>query len=152
MPRTVVATAAALIAVLSLLTGTPAFAATSAGPSPQAQIDAAMAAMPGGTQTDADTVTWDGGTIELDVAGPNVVGSCATGSFCVYSGVSLSGSKISYAACGTYTVTAFTVKSIANARATGSVEAQNSSGTTLATVSAGGRLNTAPSGVTKVRC
>lgn len=152
MPRIAIATAALVAVLSSVLVGAPAFATTSADPSPQAQIDAAMSAMPGGTQTDADTVTWDGGTIELDVAGPNVVGSCATGSFCVYSGVSLSGSKISYAACGTYTVTAFTVKSIANARTTGSVEAQNSSGRVLATISAGGRLNSAPSGVAKVNC
>lgn len=126
----------------------------------QDQIDHALSEIPGGVQTGSNTVEWEDGAVTLTVADPNgsvlfAVGSCATGAYCAYSDLSLTGSKLSFTTCNTTVSTAALltgVRSIANARSTGYVQAKNGSGTTLATIYAGGQLNSAPTGVIQLRC
>lgn len=124
----------------------------------QARVDAVLASFPGGVQTGANTVEWDGGSVELTLApeglSPFAVGSCATGKYCVYNGVSLTGSKLFFSACNTTSSTSAigTVRSMANARSSGTVQGLSALGAVLTTVSAGGQVNSAPTGIEKVRC
>lgn len=155
MIRTTLATLG-VAALLALTTTVPANAAPDPLPQVsaaqlQTRITAVLDANPGGTQLNSHTVQWNDGDVTLDLA-PTAVGTCATGSFCAYSSPNLTGSKLSYATCSTYSVTAITVRSIANARSSGSIRAQNSGGSTLATVGAGAHLAVAPSGVVKLHC
>lgn len=151
---------AALIAVaVTPALPAPAVAAPADAASVQDVIDAALARAPGGVQTGPNTVEWEDGAIELTVADPAAVtvlavGSCATGAYCAYDGTSLTGSKLTFWTCDTVVSTSVlsSVGSIANARATGVVQARNSSGIPMATVSAGGQLASAPAGVTSLRC
>jgi hypothetical protein len=124
------------------------------------EIDQVLTQFPGGVRVAANVIEWEGGAVTLTLEAPGAfapmsVGSCATGSYCAYSGANLSGSKLSFTTCNTTVSTAAlggVVRSIANARSSGSVQARNSSGTTLATISAGGQLNSAPGGVSHLRC
>lgn len=85
----------ALIAcvVMALATATPAAAsATSTPASMQQRVNAVLAAEPGGIQTAWNEVSWDDGAIVLTLADETVpaaeasqVGTCASGTFCVYS-------------------------------------------------------------------
>ncbi|WP_448389856.1 peptidase inhibitor family I36 protein [Microbacterium aurum] len=73
----------------------------------QDRVDAVLAEFPGGTQTKANEISWDGGQMILTLAtgddsfAARAVGSCATGYYCAYSGYNLSGSKLSFSACNT---------------------------------------------------
>ena len=144
------------IAVAFAMAGTVSTAAAaSTDPYVEQQVAAAFDAHPDAVRTSSNTVTWAQGTVELTVAAPfetNAVGTCATGNFCAYAGLNLTGTKLSYTACSTYSVTAITVRSIANARSSNNVQGRNSAGTTLTTVAPGGQVNSAPSGVVQLRC
>lgn len=136
--------------------GTPAQAAES---DLQKRIDLALAEFPGGVQTSSTTIEWEDGAIELMLSPegitPYAVGSCATGKYCVFDGTALTGSKLSFTACDTtYSTAALlgSVRSMANARSSGTVKGKNSAGTVLTTLYAGGRLNVAPTGITQVTC
>lgn len=123
----------------------------------QARIDAILAAHPGGVQTAPNEIEWQGGdvTLTLDVPGlsPFAVGSCATGKFCAYDGASLTGAKLTFTTCTTHSTAALgSVRSLANARSSGTVQGLSGLGAVLTTVSAGGRVNSAPTGIEKVRC
>lgn len=126
----------------------------------QDQINQVLEEFPGGVQTSATTISWDGGAMTLTLANPSgfaaaAVGSCATGAYCAYNGLSLTGSKLSFTSCPATSSTAAlpgVVRSIANARSSGSIQGRNSGGTVLTTVAAGGQVNSAPTGVTELRC
>ena len=126
----------------------------------QARDDAGLAEVPGGSQTAPNEVTWEDGAVILTLAADEglittmAVGSCATGYYCAYSGYNLSGSKLSFSACNTTQSTGAlsVVRSLANARSSGYVQGKNSSGTVLATVSAGGSLAYASTSITKLTC
>lgn len=110
------------------------------------RIEVALAAEPGGVVVDDGTVVWPALGMQLDVATPSrrSVGSCATGSHCAYSGIGLTGSKLSWTTCSSsHSVAALggVVRSIASARSTGSTSARSASGGVLATASAGGWAN-----------
>lgn len=150
---------AALAAALLFVGASPAYA----GPRPigvQEQIDAALREFPGGRQISANAVSWDGGAVVLTIAAPGAlapmaVGSCATGTYCAYNGVSLTGSKLAFTACSTTVSLAALpglVRSIANGRTSGTVAGRTAGGTTLTTVAAGSQVNSAPAGVTHLRC
>jgi len=152
----------ATIGALALVLGSP-FAATAADRDSdplQARIDAVLAEYPGGVQIAANEIAWEDGTVVLTLAVPGSafgvldVGSCATGSYCAYNGYSLSGSKLSFSSCGTPQPTGVigTVRSVANARTSGSVNALNSGGGTLATIGANGSLPIAPGGIAYLSC
>lgn len=150
--------AAALIVAGAVLAPVPALAATSPDePDLQQQIDAVLAEFPGGTQTAPNEVSWQDGTVVLTLANDEQVaarsvGSCATGTHCVYSGSGLSGSKLTFSTCSTQSVAPLgaPVASIANARSV-VVRAYNSIGV-VGSVSANGSANTGSWGVTKVGC
>lgn len=123
----------------------------------QERIDQVLAEHPGGTQISQNEVAWDDGDVILTLASGGIstfaVGSCATGKFCAYSGTFLSGSRLTFSSCGTHSTTALgAVRSIANARSSGSVQGKNSSNSVLVTVGAGSSNGSTPIGVTKVSC
>lgn len=87
---------------------------------PDDQIAYALEQVPGGHATSEHTASWPKLGMEM-VSGLAItsfaVGSCATGSICAYSGYSLTGSKLSWTGCSTYSTAALpSVGSIANAR------------------------------------
>lgn len=150
----------ALLAILATLTliFTGALPAQ-AGSSLQAEIDAILNEFPGGVQISANAIEWDDGEVTLTLATegiqPFAVGLCATGKYCVFNQTILAGSQLSFTTCDkTYSTAALPggVRSAANARSSGTVKGLNSSGTALTTISAGGRVNVAPSGITQVKC
>ena len=153
--------ALATIIALSFMTALPANAAT-ADDDLQTQIDQIMAEHPGGTQIGPNAVEWEGGavTLTLAVESPHAVaakaiGSCASGSYCIYNNTSLGGSKVAFTTCNkTYSTSVLpgTVKSIANARSTGTVTAHNSSGSTLSTIKAGASVAVEPGNISAVKC
>ncbi|MBN8425479.1 hypothetical protein JF531_13200 [Microbacterium esteraromaticum] len=159
---------AALTTAVALVLSGPAALATDSPPEPSADIAAVMAAVPGGVLLDAHHATWPALGLEMTSAsgvstrtlsssavgssavGTASVGSCASGRVCAFSGGNLSGSRLSWSTCGTFSISAFTVRSIANARSTGYLQAR--SGTTVrATAKAGASANVFGS-VTNVRC
>jgi hypothetical protein len=81
---------------------------------------------------------------------PFTVGSCATGAVCAFSGLNGGGSQLSWSTCSTFTISAFTVRSIADAHSTGYLQARNGS-TVVATAYAGASANVYAA-VTNVRC
>lgn len=109
------------------------------------RIVAALAAEPGGQVVDDDTVVWPDLGMELQLAPVNSrsVGTCATGMHCAFQGTNMTGSKLSWSTCSaSHSAAALpTVKSIANARSTGSSKARSAAGGVLATASAGGWAN-----------
>ena len=116
-----------------------------------------MEAVPGGVLVDADHAVWPALDMEMTVpTGSNrsahaVVGPCADGRVCVFSGHSLNGSSLSWGVCGSQTIPPnFVAKSLAHARASGSTQARNGT-TPVATAYAGGSTNIYGT-VTNIRC
>ena len=151
--------AIAVVAVLLALGGTSA-AHADPGDDLQAQVDSILAENPGGTQTGPNTIEWEDGTIEftleMDGYASRSIGSCATGTYCVYNGLALTGSKLAFSTCASanYSTAALpgTVRSVADAESSGYVQAKDSGGSVLATIFAGTSLSNAPAGITQVRC
>ena len=147
-------------AVLLILGGESAAHADPGDDDLQAQVDSILAEHPGGTQTGPNTIEWEDGTIELtlemDGYASRSVGSCATGTYCVYNGLALTGSKLAFSTCASanYSTAALpgTVRSVADAESSGYVQAKDSGGSVLATIFAGTSLSNAPAGITQVRC
>ncbi|MCW5953365.1 MAG: peptidase inhibitor family I36 protein [Propionibacteriaceae bacterium] len=142
-----------------LITGSGAGVAHAEDSELQARVDAILAAHPGGVQTAPNEIEWDDGdvTLTLDMPGvatPFAVGSCATDRFCAYGSVNLSGTKLTFSTCdATHSTAALgTVRSMANARSSGTVQGLSSSGSVLTSLGAGGRVNSAPAGITQVKC
>lgn len=114
----------------------------------------AVNAVPGGDIIDEFTVAWPELGMELHVQNSNLraVGSCATGQYCAYSGLNGNGTRLSFSTCTTVSTSALPlVSSVANARTSGTVQARNSAGTTLATAAAGARVNVTGT-VATLRC
>lgn len=121
---------------------------------PEPRIAAVMAEVPGGVLLGENRAVWPALGMEMETpsAGLSVfaVGGCATGYVCVFDAANASGAKISWSSCGNPSVSSFTVRSIANARAGGYAQARY--GTTVrATAHAGGYANVFSS-VNNVRC
>lgn len=152
------------IAAVGLLSafmcGTPAFADGRADDEHRTDplIRAVMAEVPGGVIVDAQHAVWPELSMELVVgdqrsAAASVadVGTCASGTVCVYTGSSLSGSKLSWGTCGIHSIPpSFSAMSISDARSTGYAQARNNT-TVLATAFAGGWANFGGT-ATNVRC
>jgi len=136
--------------------------AAHAGPADdlQALVDSILENHPGGAQTGPNTIEWEDGTIlltlEVEGTASRSVGSCATGTYCVYNGPNLTGSSLAFSTCAgsNYSTAALPgeVRSAADAESSGYVQAKNGGGSVLATIFAGTALNTAPVGITQVRC
>ena len=113
----------------------------------QAQIDAVLVEHPGGQQVSPTTISWAGGAILLTFADPRssdsmaadphsrAVGSCATGSYCAWSGTSYTGTKLSFTGCSaagsesSLSLLGGAVRSLANARTSGLVRSANGAST-----------------------
>lgn len=116
-----------------------------------------LAGFPGGIQTSTNEVSWDNGAVVLTVVDPDApatmaIGSCPTGSHCVYDNSNLAGSKLTFTTCTTQSVAPLgaPVKSIANAHTSGVVRAYNDLGA-LGSVNANTWINTSW-GMTKIGC
>lgn len=141
---------------VALALGTSPAAMADSPPTVQEQINAALRAEPGGIQTGPNTASFDNGTAILTIPNRTArsVGSCTTGSFCAYSGTSLSGAKLTFTSCTVHSTAALTggVHSIANATSLGIVFGETSSGTVLSTVPAGASQSSSPSGIAQLDC
>lgn len=144
---------------LSLLVGalTVGAAPASAASDPlQERVDAVIAEF-GGTQTASNEVSWEDGAVVLTLASDGValraVGSCATGAFCAYSGFGYSGNRLTFIGCTTGNSVAAlgTVRSIANARTSGTVRAYDGSAL-IATLAPGTGRTSVPAGIDKLNC
>ena len=139
------------------LTGLAVAAAPASADGVQDEVDRILVEFPGGTQIDDNVIVWEGGTVRLDLANDEfpsrAVGTCATGNFCAWSGTGLTGSKLSFSACGSYSTAALgTTRSVANARTSKNVSVKNSSGTVLATLAPGASDGTAPTSTATLAC
>jgi len=157
LPRIAIAALLAAAAVLAPVSAATAATADSGSDGLQQRIDAVLAEFPGGVQTGPDEVSWQDGAVVLNLEpegqlAARSVGSCATGSHCVYSGVGLSGSKLTFSTCSTQSVAPLgaPVASMANARSV-VVRAYNNVGV-VGSVSANSWASTSSWGVTKVGC
>ena len=116
----------------------------------------ALDAVPGGEVVDDYTAYWPALEMTLTVPAPgdgDAVGSCANGSICAYSGSGLTGSKLSWSSCGTFSTAAIpggVVRSIADARSTGSLQARN--GTTVVATASAQSWNNVVGTTDNVRC
>ncbi len=124
----------------------------------QERVDRVLLEYPGGTQIASNEISWENGAVVLTLASadgiaPRAVGSCATDAYCAYNGSGLSGSKLTFWTCGIYSTTALgSVRSVANARTGGYVDAKNSGGGVLATIYGGNSISYAPAGITQLSC
>jgi len=139
------------------LSASPAAATTDAT---QDQVDAVIAEF-GGTQTAANEVSWDDGAVVLTIAAQTTsrgitafaVGGCPSGTFCAYSGTSYTGSRLTFTACTTGNSVAAlgTVRSLANARGTGTVRAYDG-WATVATLGPNTGAASVAAGTDKINC
>ncbi len=117
------------------------------------RIAAVMAEVPGGIVVDESRAVWPALGMEMIVPGDVsvfAVGACATGKVCAFDGYNTGGAQLNWSTCGTFSVSAFTVRSIADARSTGYLQARN--GTTVVATANAGRSANVYSAVTNVRC
>jgi len=126
----------------------------------QQRINDVIADHPGGQQTAWNEVTWDGGAIVLTLSPRDesprherAVGGCPAGSFCAFAGSNYSSSRLTFSTCtSSHSVAPLgaSVRSIANSRTSGQVQALNGS-TVVLTVPANSGQNTAPT-ITSLSC
>lgn len=150
MKRRTLATLAAAALLLLGVSAAPAFASDPV----QTKIEAIIAQY-GGEQISTNQIGWDDGDVVLTVPAAfstQSVGSCATGKFCAYSAINQAGLSISFTNCTTANSTApiGSVRSVANARTSGSVKAYNGA-TVVLTVGAGAKTNTGAT-ITRLGC
>lgn len=147
---------AILLGLVIALGATPAYAADPGGRAVDPQVVAMLEEVPGGIVIDATHAVWPELDMELSVSSASgisarSVGACATGKFCAFNATSIGGSVLSFSTCGVNAIpSSFSVKSVANARTSGSLQARNGT-TVLKTVSAGSWSNVTGT-VTNLRC
>lgn len=148
--------AAAGVAVLMFigLLGLPQMASAATSPAlADPRISAVMADVPGGILLDRNHAVWPELGMDMETPGTVslfAVGTCATGSVCVFDGYGAQGAKITWRSCGNPSVSSFTVRSIATARGTGYAQAR-AGNSVRATAYAGSFANVCGS-VDNVRC
>ena len=100
----------------------------------QARVNAVMEANPNGVQIADDSISWDDGAVVMTLEGGSnqrSIASCATGSYCAWSAIAYSGTKLSFTACSLFGSTSSlaalgtNARSLANARTTGTVKVKN---------------------------
>lgn len=156
--KSVVTTALFVSVAAALATATPTLAAPATAPtSMQQRVNTALIETPGGIQTAWNEISWDNGDVVLTIAPEGLitastVGTCESGKFCAYAKASYSGTKLTFSTCTSgLSVTALPqVRSIANARSSGTVTAYNGS-TLVTTVAAGTGKNTTGT-ITSLSC
>jgi|EndMetStandDraft_3_1072993.scaffolds.fasta_scaffold722870_2 hypothetical protein len=123
---------------------------------PDPAIVEMLAEVPGGVLIDSNHAVWPELDMEMTVPGASgvsarAVAGCATGKICAYNAAFADGNSLSFGTCGIHSIPSnFTVKSVANARSSGTAQARNGT-TVLKTISAGTYQNTSGT-VTNIRC
>ena len=138
---------AAALAVSLLLIAQASASASALDDTEISDIEYALEVVPGGIALSDRYAVWPalGMTLTAGSSVARSVGSCATGTFCAYTGSGLSGTKLAFAICTNVSTAALrVVASIANGRTSGKVHARNSSGTVLGTAVANGSANVSP--------
>ncbi|MDR2703950.1 MAG: peptidase inhibitor family I36 protein [Cellulomonadaceae bacterium] len=116
----------------------------------QGRINEILSTHAGGIQVAWNEIAWNDGAIVLTLSPDNIgvaplaVGNCPSGSFCAYDGANYSGNRLAFTTCpSTNDVSPLgkAVRSIANSRTSGSIQARNGS-TVVHTISANSGLNT----------
>ncbi|MDF2559593.1 MAG: hypothetical protein K0R99_1039 [Microbacterium sp.] len=147
---------AVLLGLVLVMGAAPATAAAEDDREVDPLVAAVLEEVPGGVLIDGRHAVWPKLDMELAVPAASgmaslSVGSCTTGRICAYNSTSLGGGSLSFGTCGVHTIpSSFPVKSVANARSIGSVQARNGS-TILKTVAAGTWSNVSGT-VTNLRC
>lgn len=148
---------AGLALIASALLAAPGAAtATEEQITPDPQIASMLDAVPGGVVISRDRAVWPELGMEMAVAPTSPVGtarslssarsaasvgSCPTGRVCAFNAAATAGARLSWSTCDTsFPVGNFVVRSIADARSTGRVQARATTGP-LATAYAGGWKN-----------
>lgn len=147
--RAVLATV--FVALAAMVVAAPA--AAESDPAVDEQIVAVMRAMPGGVVVDRYRAVWPATGMEMavpDPAVPNAVKGCATGMVCAFSSYNATGASLSWSTCGTFPISGFTTRSIADARSSGYAQARN--GTTVVATATAGNFANVFSPVTNLRC
>lgn len=132
----------------------------------QLEVDQVLSEHPGGVQTGPGEITWNDGEVILnlqsghdetelshDISPFSTVGSCASGYFCGFTSTGLAGSKISFSSCtasNSVSPLGSAVRSVANARNSGTVYAYNGSSAVLS-VAANSWNNTSAT-ITRLGC
>ncbi|MHC9044297.1 hypothetical protein ACYX8G_06945 [Microbacterium saperdae] len=156
MKRTGVMFTLMLAAVFAI--GAVPAAATAAEPVivPEPAIAEMLAEVPGGVLIDSNHAVWPELDMEMTVpvasgVSARAVAGCATGKICAFNAAFADGNFLSFGTCGIHSIpSSFTVKSVANARSSGTAQARNGT-TVLKTISAGTYQNTTGT-VTNIRC
>lgn len=143
--------------------GAPAAAAAETTVEPDPQIAAMLESVPGGVALDAYHAVWPELDMEMTVAEPRAdsysarssaiasVGACATGKVCAFSLSGTNGAKLSWGTCNTsFPVGTFTVRSIADARSSGYMQAKY--GTTVRATAYAGNWTNVYGTVSRISC
>lgn len=148
--------AAVVLGLVMTLGAAPAMAAAEDDRAVDPLVAAVLDEVPGGVMIDGRHAVWPQLDMVLTVPAssgivPWSVGSCTTGRICAYNNTSLGGASLTFGTCAVHTIpSSFPVKSVANARGSGSVQARNGS-TVLKTVAPGSWGNVSGT-VTNLRC
>jgi len=151
-----------MVCVMLGLASAPAHAAEPVRSPMQERIDEVLAEFPGGVQIAPNAVSWERGTIVLELSGAvaaRAFAGCATGAYCAWSGIGYTGSKLTFTACsagGSLVSLAplgipGSANSIANARSSGRVAVINGT-TTVRSVAAGTGVASFTPVSTHLRC
>ena len=149
----------AIVLVLMGLGASPAVSDPTGSDTLQTQIDDVLAHYPGGIQISPTTISWEDGAILLTFPAPygRAIGSCATGSYCAFSGSSYSGTRLAFTGCSATTTSnslsslGSSVRSVANARTSGTVRAMDGA-TVVHTLSANTGVVSNASSLTALSC
>lgn len=140
-------------AVCAIGAAPAAVAATEPGEGAEPQIVEMLDAVPGGILIDSTHAVWPELDMEMTVQSgtARAVEGCSTGKICAFNAYFADGNFLSFGTCGIHSIpSVFSVKSVANARSSGTAPARN--GTTVPkTISAGTFQNTSGT-VTNIRC
>lgn len=164
MKRAITATLAGAALLIAGAFGAPAAAAADQAIEPDPQIAAMLEAIPGGVALDAYHAVWPEIDMEMAVAAPQTdsfaarssaaiasVGACATGKVCAFSLSGTNGAKLSWGTCNTsFPVGTFTVRSIADARSSGYIQAKY--GTTVRATAYAGTWKNVYGSVSRITC
>jgi hypothetical protein len=126
------------VAALVLITLAPSPASAAVAPPDaqtlQARVDAVMKAYPDGVQIADDSIAWRDGEVVMTLEGGSnqrTIATCVNGSYCAWSAVAYTGTKLSFTACSlagsssSLAPLGTNARSLANARATGTVKVKN---------------------------
>lgn len=151
-------TAMAVLAIGAFVLGSAPVAASASSPLDDADpaIVEMLEAVPGGVLIDSHHAVWPDLDMEMTVPtssglSARAVEGCATGRICAFNAFFADGNFLSFSTCAVHTIpSTFSVKSVANARSSGTAQARNGT-TVLTTISAGTWKNTSGT-VSNIRC